>query len=356
MPTAPAKIILDFERMKYPHTGLYHFCLELGKALQSLADPASTALYFFMTRKLKGIFGDGAQYVFQQASHKLWLPSTDQFQVWHATHQGSSYFPFDRKIPVVLTIHDLNFLQGRQKSADAQKNQLRQLQKKIDRASHVVAISQFVLNDVKQHLQLHDIPSSVIYNGCNVPAFSATEKPIIAPDSEFIFAIGTIAEKKNFHVLPALLVNNDLKLVIAGVTHQTWYQQKIEEEAKRLGVTDRVIFAGAISENDKYWYYQNCTAFVFPSIAEGFGLPVIEAMYFGKPVFLSTATSLPEIGGSLAYYFHSFEQEQMRQTFQDGLAHFEGHQPAEAIMQHAQQFSWQEAASAYLNLYRQVHG
>ena len=73
--------------------------------------------------------------------------------------------------------------------------------------------------------------------------------------------------------------------MIAGVTHQPWYQRKIEEEAKRLGVTERVIFTGAISENDKYWYYQNCTAFVFPSIAEGFGLPVIEAMYFGKPVF-----------------------------------------------------------------------
>jgi glycosyltransferase involved in cell wall biosynthesis len=282
------------------------------------------------------------------------LPPTDQFQVWHATHQGSSYFPFRRKIPVVLTIHDLNFLQGNQKSVDAQKYQLRLLQKKIDRASHVVAISQFVLDDVKRHLQLYDIPSSVIYNGCNIPTIKATEKPIMAPDGEFLFTIGTIAEKKNFHVLPALLVNNRLKLVIAGVTQQPGYQQKIWEAAKGIGVTDRVIFAGAISDNDKYWYYQHCTAFVFPSLAEGFGLPVIEAMYFGKPVFLSTATSLPEIGGSLAYYFTSFDQALMQQTLKEGLAHFEMYQPTEAIRQHAQQFSWREAADAYLNIYRQL--
>ncbi len=126
--------------------------------------------------------------------------------------------------------------------------------------------------------------------------------------------------KKNFHVLPALLVGNDHELIISGV--ETPYKSKIMEEAEKFGVTDRVKITGTISEEDKAWYYKNCTAFVFPSIAEGFGLPVIEAMHFGKPVFLSTHTSLPEIGGDAAFYFPTFEPADMQATFANGMAEF----------------------------------
>ena len=59
-------------------------------------------------------------------------------------------------------------------------------------------------------------------------------------------------------------------------------------------MADRVIIAGPVSADDKNWYYANCEAFAFPSLAEGFGLPVIEAMNHGKPVFLSRLTALPE--------------------------------------------------------------
>jgi len=62
-----------------------------------------------------------------------------------------------------------------------------------------------------------------------------------------------------------------------------------------------VSLLGTISESDKIFYYKNCLAFAFPSLREGFGFPVLEAMTFGKPVFLSNKTSLPEIGGSHAF-------------------------------------------------------
>jgi glycosyltransferase involved in cell wall biosynthesis len=119
-------------------------------------------------------------------------------------------------------------------------------------------------------------------------------------------------------------------------------------------VPDRIIFTGPISENDKKWYLSNCTAFVFPSIAEGFGLPVIEAMYYGKPVILSRCTSLPEIGGDCAYYFDNFDPAHMQEVLVKSLDHYNKTKPREKIKARAKFFSWERAAMEYLNLYRSL--
>ncbi|MBL4867407.1 MAG: glycosyltransferase [Pseudomonadales bacterium] len=75
------------------------------------------------------------------------------------------------------------------------------------------------------------------------------------------------------------------KLFIAG-KNDTAYAARIREEIQALGLSDRVQLVGVIPEEDKYMLYESCVAFLFPSITEGFGLPVIEAMSFGTPVFL----------------------------------------------------------------------
>jgi glycosyltransferase involved in cell wall biosynthesis len=120
------------------------------------------------------------------------------------------------------------------------------------------------------------------------------------------------------------------------------------------GVADRVKIIGPIDDENKYWYLRNCAAFVFPSIAEGFGIPVIEAMHYGKPVFLSDKTSLPEVGGKLAYYFENFEQAHMQEVFRKGMSHYETYQPAAAIKKHADSFRWEDIAGQYLDIYRSL--
>jgi glycosyltransferase involved in cell wall biosynthesis len=131
-------------------------------------------------------------------------------------------------------------------------------------------------------------------------------------------------------------------------------KNKIIEEAKRLGVADRIFFAGPVSEAEKYWYLQQCAAFVFPSLSEGFGLPVIEAMHFGKPVLLSRATSLPEIGGSAAYYFDSFEPAHMSGLAAKAVQDVARNGKEAAIQQWAAQFSWEAAAREYCALYSRL--
>ena len=166
-----------------------------------------------------------------------------------------------------------------------------------------------------------------------------------------MFTIGLLSVQKGFHLLPALLENNDYELAIAGI--ETPHRQTILEEAKKYNCQGRVHIIGPVSENDKTWYYQNCTAFLFPSIAEGFGLPVIEAMHFGKPVFLSRFTSLPEVGGEAAYYFDNFDPDHMQEVFNEGMKDFEERGRAGEMIKQADKFSWSRAANEYIALYEQ---
>jgi glycosyltransferase involved in cell wall biosynthesis len=253
----------------------------------------------------------------------------------------------------VLTIHDLNFLYEK-KSAPKQQSYLKKVQRNIDRADHIVAISEFTRQDVLKHLKLNNKPISVIYNGCVVKSFPAYTNTEITASKPFLFALGTVIPKKNFHVLVPLLKGNDHDLIIAGKADEA-YKAFIMEQASLYGVADRVKIIGPVSNEDKYLYYKHCKAFLFPSLAEGFGIPVIEAMFFGKPVFLSAKTSLPEIGGNLAYYFENFEPEYMQKVFAEGLSHYEQTQPSQAIINHATQFSWEKCAKAYWAIYQSLN-
>jgi glycosyltransferase involved in cell wall biosynthesis len=223
----------------------------------------------------------------------------------------------------------------------------------IDRADYIVCVSQFTLSTVTSHLRLGNRPVQVIYNGCDVSEFPAFDHPRFRPARPFIFSLGTVLPKKNFHVLPGLLGGNDHELVIAGILDPD-YEKIIRAEARRHGVQDRVHLTGPISEEEKSWYFRNCLAFAFPSLAEGFGFPVVEAMHYGKPVFLSDHASLPEIGGSEAYYFTDFDPAAMREVFARGMADYQAQGRAEQLRQRALRYSWDRAAQDYLHIYRKL--
>lgn len=353
MSRGPSTIVVDCERMKYPHTGLYQFCLHLSQAL--LQTNVDKRLCFYTPSRVKNIFGKEACYLRQRPAHKLIFPSTKDVSLWHCTHQSSDYFPFNKNVKKLLTLHDLNYLHDETKPLSKKQKFTEGLQQKVDAADAVVAISQFALNDAQQYLDLKNKPCRVIYNGCTINELTELRPPSFVPQRPYLFTIGAINGKKNFAVLPRLLPHNDFGLVIAGLTQNEVYKQKIEEEATRLGVSSRLHFTGAINEADKQWYLKHCAAFVFPSLAEGFGLPVLEAMYFGRPVLLSSATSLPEIGGEVACYFNGFGEDEMQQALQDCLHRYETEAELKtALQQRARSFSWQEAALQYHQVYDEL--
>jgi len=349
------QLVFDAERMKYPHTGLYHYCLQLGLALQKIVDEKKEELKFYVRPGHEKAFGENALYIEQHWLHKFFMP-TKNATIWHTTYQATNYFPFRKKVKVVFTIHDLNVLHENKMSPKRLQKELNNIQKKINAADHIVAISHFTLADINKHLKLNNTPATVIHNGCNIKLIQHITDPQNLPTAEFLFTLGTINAKKNFHVLPSLLVGNNKQLFIAGITDDENYKQIIIKEAEKNGVAEKVFFTGPVNENDKQWYMKNCEAFVFPSLAEGFGLPVIEAMYFGRPVILSSATALPEIGGTEAYYFNDFEPENMRSVLTNALKNYEENPDAESkITARAKMFTWEDAAKKYFEVYRSLY-
>lgn len=325
------KILIDFEKISDPFSGLGQVCAHL----KFYFDKSQMNINYWQPTKLQKL-----------ARHfPLLLPQCDLF---HAIHQDSPYLPWSKKTKYLLTIHDLNALKENTqfKKGEAYK---KSLQKKIDRAFKVTFISEFTRQEVLSEFKLDPNKTQVIYNGISLTNIS--EAPKIKPLLPFFFSVGTVLPKKNFHVLIDLLkIMPDFEIVIAGTTFHS-YAQDMKQKITELGLESRIHLVGTISESEKLWYYQNAKAFIFPSLLEGFGLPVAEAMSLGLPLFLSDKTSLPEIGGSDACYFKHFEPEYMQKIIKQELATFSTEKKNQLIHR-SQIFSWQKAAEEYLNLYK----
>jgi glycosyltransferase involved in cell wall biosynthesis len=344
------KVLLEMERLRDLNSGLGQFCLGLGKALAEKA--VEMGLIFYVPEGKKGIFGTNHKYVPVSKMDRFFGISSHDIDICHCTHQQSPYLPRRGKTKLILTIHDLNFLY-KYKSGFRKRLKIQQLQKKINRASAITFISKFTESEARNHLKIPAIPTKVVYNGNTLKYF---ERPLgKIPEGKYLFSIGIIQPKKNFHVLVSLLSpDNELKLIIAGRQEEA-YTAYIKQIAVEAGVADKLIFTGNIDEERKFHLFNNCYAFVFPSLSEGFGLPVIEAMSLGKPVFISRLTSLPEVGGPEAYYFDDFSASSMRESFESGMADYiQNPGKANKIKEWASQFTWENAAGEYLKLYRQL--
>jgi len=345
------KVLLEMEKLRYPSTGLGQFCLHLGKSMAK-EDNKGLDLHFYLPENRVGEFGNQFHYHIRKPWHKVFIPGSSGFDVWHCMHQDSAYLP-SGNAKLLLTVHDLNFMQ---KYTGAKlKARFQRLQKKVDRSSGIAVISEYTGEILKENIKIPDIPVKVIYNGNPLQQFSEAKQPVFIPDRKFFLAIGVLSPRKNFHVLPPLLKKfPDHFLVVAGPEHST-YTKTIIEAAEYWGVKDRLIMCGSVNDEQKYWLYKNMEALLFPSLSEGFGLPVIEAMSLGKPVFFSRLTSLPEIGGDQAFYFDDFSPECIQNTVESGLQFYTS-QPEipNALIQHAAKFSWESAAKEYLKFYIEI--
>ncbi|AKD56993.1 glycosyltransferase family 4 protein [Spirosoma radiotolerans] len=352
-------ILLDCNLMKYSHSGLYHYCQHLGNHINRLLAAENQPLmqmYLPPRRKLK--LDAEPHHLVEERWHKLFRPFLKDCRVWHAPFQSGRILPDKKRYPnikVVLTIHDLNVLhEGKPK--DVQQKSLAQTQSLIDQSDAIVCISEFTKSDVLTHCDVGNSPIHVIYNGLNKVDEQVGREPLsYKPAGEFLLGIGYQNQKKNFHVLLPLLESNpDLELMLVGHHDDPAYVNQMRQLAQSKGIDKRLHLLGTVSEADKAWYLSHCKAFLHPSLAEGFGLPVIEAMQFGKPVFLSTATSLPEIGGDAAFYFPSFEPEVVQAVYAEGMKTYERTPRTEAIIQNAARFTWEESARQYVSVYQSL--
>jgi glycosyltransferase involved in cell wall biosynthesis len=215
--------------------------------------------------------------------------------------------------PTVVTVHDLSFMRTPQAFPPMQRAYLHsQVRRSVAAARRVIAVSQATKQDV---VDLFGAPADridVVYNGvdasfCPAPAgeVEAFRRGAGLPE-RFILHLGTLEPRKN---LPRLVQafaqvrahdagQPAVKLVLAG--GRGWDYDAIFAEVARQGLEQEVLFPGYVSDEDLAWWYRAAAVFVYPSLLEGFGLPVLEAMACGAPTVTSNLSSLPEVAGDAA--------------------------------------------------------
>lgn len=305
--------------------------------------------------KLKEEFGNKFNYIkYHSLLRKRPFRIRKKYDLWHSLNQNTKVEPY-YKIPYLLTVHDVNFMEENIGSKLQKRKQL--FEAKLKRSQAITYISNYAKEMTHKYFEVPNIKEYVIYNGSSEKiGIPENHEPEFKPTRPFLFTIGELLEKKNFHTLVYMMVNlPEINLVISGKSSTT-YADTIRDIIRELNLEDRVKLTGKISELDKAYYLKNCYAFCFPSLREGFGIPPIEAMSYGKPVFLSNKSSLPEVGGKHAFYWDNFEPEYMAKILQNGMIEFKNTKSTfEAnLIAHANSYSWDKTAKAYLDVYKSL--
>lgn len=349
------RLLIDLSILKNLNCGLGQIALNYAKYYEKTysRDSSGFDLFLLVPSSMVGKFGNEVQYVKASWCRKHLYFLGKKIDVWHSIHQLSRYRPYGKKTKIILTVHDFNFWY--EKGGIKAQRYLKKIQQRIDRANYIVCISEFAKNETARFSVLKEKPIRVVYNGVENFVESLATKPAkVSCIRPFFFTIGQVKEKKNFHVLiPLMKFFPDFDLIIAGQDNGQ-YGSFIRNEIDRLDIKN-VLLIGEVDSEERVWLYKNCSAFFFPSLFEGFGLPVIEALLFGKPVFSSKETSLKEIGGDRVFFWDNFDADYMFKVVTDNLDSFyENNKNPLLNKQYALEFSYEKHLNAYNEIYNEA--
>lgn len=353
-------ILIDLERLRYPNSGIANVFKNLTKGLQEKQSDFSFS--FFGNREELSKFKPALKVIFWNKTHKFFERFSGNFDLIHVSHQLSSYFQrnYNNTLKIV-TLHDLNFLH--EDLIESKKRKIiSKVRKNVKNADYVVCISEYAKQDLIKNKglftfsKLKDIV--VIHNGIELPEDRdySLGKYSYLKNSKYILNIGVLFSKKNQLTLIEMLPHIEYDLVLIASGEKQPYADEIRKRIIDLNLEKRVHFLRNVSEEEKYAIIQNCETMCHPSLAEGFGIPPIEAMAFGKPVFLSKYTSLPEIGGDKAFYFDSFEPKDMTRLFKEKMTLYRSNKKemSEEIKNWTKQYSYTEMSNNYLKFYDKI--
>ncbi|OHX66961.1 glycosyltransferase family 4 protein [Flammeovirga pacifica] len=353
------KILIDLDKLKIPYCGLGNVSINFGNALFTIEqDQFNWEVLVSDTQSVSHL--DTRNYSIQKLSilkKKNIIPFDSDVDLVHITNQMTKYYVSKGK-KNILTIHDLNYVF--EEKEEVWKKKLQKLQKHVNNATLITTISQFTKDIVKQYLKVPEgLNIKVVSNGVESPYNQPTSKPAsITSTNKFFFTIGTVMPKKNFHILVEMMkyTDEEYHLYIAGSPSKEDYVQQISDLIEEHQLTDRVKMIGEVTTEEKNYLYNECNAFLFPSLYEGFGLPIIEAMYCGKPVVCSNLTSLPEVGGESAAYWEDFDPKKMAEVVKNKVAqhYLNQNENEETLKEYASQFNWEKNAMTYFKLYKDL--
>lgn len=272
--------------------------------------------------------------------------------------------------PSVVTIFDMSFFRYPERLTASRRLYLRQIVKASARkATQILAISESGKREISQILGVSSSRIQVAPPGLRPIFKRAAPDEIVAlrlkerlPD-RFILYIGTLEPRKNLTTLlaayAAMPERNNVKLVLAGPIG--WQNESLMAMMDTLGLRNDIVMPGYISEESLPVWYSAAEVFTYPSIYEGFGMPVVEAMACGCPVITTNSSSLPEAAGNAGIMVPAMDIEAWREAIHDLISSSRKREElASKGKIHAARFSWHTTArdtvSAYWKALEQERG
>lgn len=283
-------------------------------------------------------------------------------------HGANFYLPNFSGLSI-CTIHDLSVYNWPEYHPEGRVFYLRkQIARALKRANHLIAVSEYVRQEIITQFGWPSTKITSIPEACS-DEFKPRSHEDIAPflkkyhvtPSSYSLYIGTIEPRKNittlldaYERLP-LTIRNRWPLIIAG--HEGWKSEGLHERMQQAQKQGWVRYLGFVSQQDLPLLYAGARLFIFPSLYEGFGLPILEAMASGVPVICSDAASLPEVAGDAAMLFSPHNVDELTDKILQGLEDQVWQKLAvQKGLQRSAQFSWQRCAEQTVDVYKKVSG
>jgi glycosyltransferase involved in cell wall biosynthesis len=369
------KIAFDLRRISNPGVGRYMKCLAeavMARAAEHdyllILPPDAQEMITLPDRPVERICSASRYYSVQEQLELPRLLRRHQADLLHSPHFN---IPLARPCPTVVTIHDVIYLACKQ-DLPSRLGRLyyhAMMAASVRRADRVITVSEFSKREIVRYLKADPAKIDVIHSGVDPGFRRVIDRPQLEAvlsrygiDEDYILYTGIYKPRKNHAGLVRafgefLRSGTKAKLVIAGPFAQREGEADLRQLAAELGIAGRIIFTGFVPDSDLPSLYSAARVYACPSLYEGFGFTVLEAMACGVPVVCSAATSLPEIAGDAALYAdsqnpHEFAAALRRAFHETGLRG----ELIEKGLDNVRRFSWQKAANATLSVYQRAAG
>jgi len=361
-------VVMDCRLMYYRQAGIAQYARRLLRALAAQGGPRFR-LWALLDRRDRNVAwlpaNVGVVRTITPAHHRyeflllpLELMARGRFRSQCTVLHSPDFITCHGRFRKVITIHDLYFMEHPEAMSAGGLRYYCRVRWSAQRADQVIAVSDFTRAEVLRLMpELSPAKVSVIHEAPDdPPAVVAADLPAGLP-ARYVLFVGTLEPRKNLATLLRALARlpADVQLVVVG--EAGWGDLALGALADALGVTARVTFTGRLADQQLDALYRRARMLAMPSLAEGFGLPVLEAMSRGVPVVCSAAGALPEVAGDAALFHLPTDDAALAghlwSLWQDDARHAEFSRRGRV---RAAQFSWARAAEQTLAVYRAALG
>lgn len=367
---------LDGLPLSRKKTGIGHYTFELARSLATIVpghefEIVSPSVFSIDDAELPipenlKLFSAGLNGLRRRCWWSIYLPRYCKRASFALFHGTNFELPYWTKCPTVLTIHDLSLLLYPETH---EKHLVRRARLKLPRAARTAAAiitpSEAVKSEVCEHWgvsadKVFAIPEAA--RAAFYPMALSQSRAVcqrLGVEDEFILFVGTVEPRKNLLTLVRAFeriirgTSTHVQLVIAG--DKGWLSDDLMNYLRDNDVRERVLFTGHLPDGDLRALYSSCRVFVYPSLYEGFGLPLLEAMACGAPVVTSRVPSIMETVGDVARLINPSDVEDLASgimwLLDDAI---EREHCSAAGLQHVKRFSWERTARATWDIYQKL--